>query len=246
MSSSQNPSEGIFPARRGAPRRSEVFERLQLLNLFQGLSKGEFSHITRKVQLNFRRTGSHEKIAVQGSPCDSLTCLLAGPYEVRTERPELGLSIVERMEQPMVIELEALFGMRTQYARSYVAAGEANRVLQIAKGDLRDVLLEFPTIRFNFLNEICLRLQRQIVATQRPTPPALAARFTRFVAAQCLRPAGEKQLFISMLRLSEELNANRLRVSGMLRELGNAGFIHVGRERLNIPSLDALIQHTGI
>ena len=57
-----------------------------------------------------------------------------------------------------------------------------------------------------------------------------------------IHPAGRKELRISMSELAQELQISRPRVSLMLRSLEVKGELKLGREKIEIPAFERLLQ----
>lgn len=218
-----------------------LFERLLLLPLFQGIGRSEFLEIAGRIRMGFQRVPRGTVIAEQDAPCDALYFVLGGEIEARKISDNRHYTLLEWFTQPTVIQLDSLFGMRTRYSRTYTATTTL-QLLQVDKAAVRDILFYYPTFRINYLNMLSTQVQQAHQALGKAYPQALQARFVAFLQERCLRPAGKKELRIKMEDLAEELLVSRLKASTLLNEMSQKQMLELHRGRIVVPMLEHLIQ----
>ncbi len=222
--------------------RNPFFERLLLLPLFQGIGREEFWEIAERIRIGFQKLPGGAVIAGQDSSCEMLQFVLSGEVCVRQTSDDYAYMLSEYFAQPMVVQPEALFGMRTRYTRTFLAS-TATELLKIEKSAVRDILFYYPTFRINYLNMVSTQMQQATRLLWRSFPEKLHYRFVRFMAVRCLKPAGRKVLKIKMTQLAAELNATRLGVSNMLHDLQERGLLEIHRGHIVINSFERLMQY---
>ncbi len=218
-----------------------LFEKLLCLPLFQGIGRGEFRDIVKRVRPSFQTLRRGKVLADQDEVCTELIFVLNGKVCVQKESDNHDYVLSEWLDQPFVVQPDVLFGLRTRYTRKYTLCSNAE-VLRIDKASVRDVLFDYPTFRINYLNLLSMQNQQAAHLLWRTLPDALDVRFARFLVARALRPAGRKELKIKMTQLSRELLEPRLKVSRMLHRFADAGLLEIGRGGVAIESLELLIQ----
>ena len=224
--------------------KSVFFERLLLLPLFQGIGKTEFWEIAERIRIGFQKLSREALIVEQDTPCDVLHFILSGNICVRQTSNEHTYILYEYFDQPMVIQPEARFGLRTRYTRTF-STTSSTELLKVEKAAVRDILFYYPTFRINYLNMVSTQMQQASLLLWRATPNHLNNRFVRFLINRSLRPAGHKVLKIKMEQLAWELNETRLNVSRMLHDLQDKKLVEMRRGNIVIPSFEALIQNYG-
>lgn len=219
--------------------KPDFFERLLLLPLFQGIGRNEFLEIAERIRIGFQKKAKNTEFISQGSICDSLYFVLDGELCVHRVSDNRNYALLEWMNQPMVIQPECLFGLRTRYSRSFQATGIVH-LFELEKPAVRDILFNYPTFRINYLNLVSTQMQQAASFLWKRVPQTVEERFVHFLRARSLRPAGRKELRIEMIPLSEELGTTRLNVSKMLKGLRDSGLIEMKRGRIIVPSFENL------
>lgn len=213
---------------------------LLLLPLLQGLSRKEFLQIAGRVRFNFRSCKRGETIVREDQPCRSLLIVTSGEL-CATRRSDGGDYVLQEwMPAPYVLQPEALFGWRTHYTRSFLAATDLN-LLEIDKDAVRDELFLYPSFCISFLNQICYTAQRREKALWRIHDDDLRGRFSHFLLQRCLHPSGRKALKIRKEDLAVHLDSSIRHVTPFLRTLQDEGLLVSTRGLLTIPSLERLI-----
>ncbi len=219
----------------------DLFPILLELPLFQGISYSDFLEIADHVRLSQRKEKKGVIIAEQGDSCNNLFFIMSGRVVSVRESDCHRFKLTEELPTPTIIQPEALFGLRTRYSRSYITL-ENVHLIEISKAVLRDVLILYPTFRINFFNTLSTQVQQREAKLWRKNPSDLQNRFRTFLLARVERPAGKKELHITMDTLAEELNTTRLNVSKMLSVLQESGLIEAHRGKIEIPSFSRFIQ----
>lgn len=179
-------------------------------------------------------------LAESGSLCDSLLFVMKGTVCATLSGDSNQYKLHEWLSSPVVIQPENLFGLTTVYTRMFHAADELQYFV-ISKGDIRDVLFEYPTFRINYLNMLSRQCQQQSRHLWRKQSQSLHERFVHYIQQRSIHPAGHKQLQIRMDDLAESLLATRLRVSQMLHDFQKQGLLVTLRGRIDIPRFERLI-----
>ena len=220
----------------------KIFERLQSLPLFQGLSHADLSAIVETTRFDFRTIAAGQTIVNADTPCTHLFIVMNGHVEVTTRSDNRSYSLSEQLAAPLQLELERLFGLRQSYTRT-VKALEECQVLVIEKQAVMRISAEHLIVRINLLNTMATNSQRSQRQPWRPSPETLAGRIVRFVEQHALRPAGPKTLSIKMQQLAYELNDSRIDVSTALHELHDRGLVSLGRGHIFFPALEEALRN---
>lgn len=220
--------------------KTNFFDRLLLLPLFQGIGRNEFFEIAERIRIGFQRIPAGELFIRQDAPCDKLYFVLTGEMQVRHQSDNKNYILSENLNIPMVLQPENLFGLRTRFTHTFQALTNL-QVLRIEKAAVRDILFFYPTFRINYLNMVSTQVQYASRNIRKQCPADLENRFVSFLSTRCLRLAGHKELKIKMTQLAEELLATRLCVSRMLNSLEQRQLICLHRERIEIPLFENLI-----
>lgn len=205
------------------------------------MGKSEFWKIAEKVRFDFRKYPSGSTIVEQGDTCTHLIFIINGHVQAIRRSDHYNYTLHEWLPSPTVLQPANLFGLTTRYTRAYQADGEV-QALRVEKRAVCDVLLNYSTFRYNYLNLLSLQMQQTERRLWAPLPPDLTRRFVVFLAERCERIAGRKELDIKMEQLADELDATRLNVSRMLNNLQAQNLIVLKRERILLPVFQNLLQ----
>ena len=216
------------------------YPRLLQLPLFQGIGRGDFWEIAEQVRIAFHRLEAGKVLVRSGDPCRSLIFVMKGTLCAQRSDERHRYTFIEYLNQPMVVQPECLFGLSTQYTRTFTVV-ENIQYFEIQKEDVRDVLFNYETFRINYLNLLSRYTQYATRRLWKSASESINERFQHFVQARAMYPAGRKELHIRMEDLADELLATRLRVSDLLRQLQSEGLIISRRGRIEIPALEKLL-----
>lgn len=217
-----------------------IFQRLVQTPIFQGMSNDDLSHVVSYVKFDFYRVAAGETIVVEGELSNQLLLISTGDISVKHTAADHGYSITEYFRAPCQVQPERLFGRMPYYASTVKALTDVN-VIALPKAELLSLCADFLVVRLNMLNILSTTIQRLDSFPWQAHHSNLEEAFIAFVCHRCLRPAGRKNINIKMIRLAYELDATRLRISRMLRQLRSRGLIDYSRGQIIIPSLERLI-----
>ena len=216
------------------------YPRLLQLPLFQGIGRGDFWEIAELVRIAFHRLEAGKVLVREGDPCHSLIFVMRGTLCAQRSDDRHRYTFLEYLNQPMVVQAECLFGLSTQYTRTFTVT-EDIQYFEIKKEDVRDVLFDYETFRINYLNLLSRYTQYTSRRLWRCQPDSIIERFNQFIQARAMYPAGRKELLIRMEDLAEELLTTRLRVSESLHQLQSQGLVLTHRGRIEIPALEKML-----
>lgn len=221
---------------------SQPYSKLQLLPLFQGMSNDDLTLLVGRTKLDFRKVSSQDVIVKADQPCQQLLFLIDGEVEVEGASLNRHYIITETMHAPIAIQPERLFGLEQHYNRTFTAITPCN-ILSISKQEVLRLLEEHMIFRFNLLNITAACVHRHERRLWQLSVGDLGQHITRFIAARCIRPAGEKHIRIKMNDLAMELGCSRLEVSKALHKLQDAGLLSISRNFIHIPHFEQLLKH---
>ena len=216
-----------------------MYESLMCLPYFQGMSKDEITAILDKVKLVFNRHADGERIAVQGSPCNSLTLLVRGKLTSKCVAPDGRYTLTEELTTPFAFEPYSLFGLSPTYRSSYFANGECD-TLTIEKSYLFNELSRYNIFIMNLMNLLCQRAQLKNAQIWNARQLPLPEKIVEFIAIRSESQEGCKTLQIKMDDLADILGETRINVSRALNLLQKNGLIELRRKEIHIPSFKQL------
>lgn len=220
-----------------------MFETLLELPLFQGLGKDDLTQIIETVKFNFTTFEQNRTIARQNETCNQLLFLLKGSLEVSTRSDDRKFTLVERIQAPAVLQVEALYGIYPCFTHTYTTQTEAC-ILSVEKQAVNHVFMSYEVFRINILNLLSTQIFKNQRQLWHPASEDLKKRIVDFVLSKAIYPAGEKNLLIKMEDLAEQLNVTRINVSRTLNEMQQNGEILLKRKAIIIPALEKLTQKT--
>ncbi|EJX04911.1 transcription regulator, CRP family [gut metagenome] len=217
-----------------------MFDTLLQLPLFQGLCHEDFTKILDKVKLHFDKHKPGEMFIDSGDSCNQLCFLIKGKISMVTQSKGDIYTVFERIEAPYVIEPQALFGMKTLYASSYIAHTEAHTV-NISKHFILNELFKYEIFRLNYMNIVSNRAQNLHAQLWEHPTEDLKEKIIRFFVQHCEKLKGEKIFKIKMDDLARYVDNSRLNTSKKLNEMQKEGLIELHRKEILISNLQALI-----
>ena len=219
---------------------NKLYDILLALPLFLGMSRNDLHQAAGKTRFDFMKTPAEENIVGEGEPCKHLFFLLTGTVTVWTEADDHGYRVVESLTAPEIFQPECIFGLSQRFTHTYIAQTDCS-IMRLEKKDILKLSELFDIFRINLLNLISAQTQKMSKKFLRVPPKSLEERIVRFLEAHCIRPAGEKDFYIKMTRIGEELNDSRLDVSRALNNLKKEGLLQLHRGRIHISAMEKLI-----
>ena len=219
----------------------QIFEKLLMLPLFQGMSSTDLTSVAGKTKFAFHRVAKGKKVVSEGDQCQNLFFLLEGSLQVTSWADDNSYSMVEEMIAPDVIQPERIFGLTQRYSKTFTALTEC-RLIGISKAEVLRLSEEHMIFQLNLLNIISTQSQRITHQPWRVRPQGIRNKIIRFVETHSMRPAGEKTLYIKMETLATLIAESRLNVSKELNAMHQEGLINITRGIIHIPALEKLMK----
>lgn len=219
----------------------QIFEKLLMLPLFQGMSSTDLTSVAGKTKFAFHRVAKGKKVVSEGDQCQNLFFLLEGSLQVTSWADDNSYSMVEEMTAPDVIQPERIFGLTQRYTKTFTALTEC-RLIGISKAEVLRLSEEHMIFQLNLLNIISTQSQRITHQPWRVRPQGIRNKIIRFVETHSMRPAGEKTLYIKMETLATLIAESRLNVSKELNAMHQEGLINITRGIIHIPALEKLMK----
>lgn len=211
------------------------------LPLFQGIGKSELIRFSASVPHQLKRFAKGERLAEQDRKCQQLILTIQGTLQMCTRSDNNRFAFSERLQSPVLLQPEALYGITTHYTHSYTALTETH-ALVIPKEGVTQLFSHFEVFRLNFINLLSTFIYRQGRWLWHNLSGDAEKRIINFIHAHSIYPAGEKLLEISMEDLGSQINESRMNVSDALKHLQQAGLLSLKRRKIIIPALEKLIQ----
>ena len=219
----------------------EIYDRLLQFTLFQGMSLADLMQVAGHTKFGFSKLVSGKRLVREGDPCTHLIFLTSGTLRVDTLSDDYTCRVSETVSAPYIIQPERIFGVNQRYTSSFRAETPCNLITI----DKQEVLLLLETqlvFRLNMLSLMAAEVQRQYHHAWRSAPKTLRERIIRFFFSRCLYPAGAKTFYILMNQIAAELNDSRLDISHALNAMQADGLLTLHRGRIEIPSLERLLE----
>ena len=219
--------------------QDSVFVRLQLLPLFQGISKEELLRMLERAKFNFVTAEPGEILFECGAAATQLVYILSGNVTATRLYSE-GLQVVEEFETPMLFQPECLFGPNPTWRHTLVATTDVQMLL-ISKQDTLNHLLDFLTFRLALLNYLCGVTDKEQVFLILPTATTLSGRIIEYLSRRVTTMSGKKTFKVGMKSFATRLSTSRLAISKCLNDLERAGVLSLGRETITVNDFKQLL-----
>lgn len=219
--------------------QDSAFVRLQLLPLFQGISKDELLRMLERAKFNFVSAESGEILFERGAAATQLVYILSGRVTATRTFSE-GLQVIEDFDAPMLFQPECMFGPTPTWRHDLVANTDV-QMLQISKQDTLNHLMDFLTFRMALLNYLCGLTEKEQVALAQPTPTTLSGKIVEYLSRRATTPSGKKIFKVGMKSLATRLSTSRLAVSRSLNAFERAGVVSLGRETIMVNDFQQLL-----
>ena len=218
----------------------QIYEKLLLFPLFQGMSRDDLELVAGHTRFGFSKMNQGSTIVTEGDDCRQLLFLINGTLRVETMADDRSYMVVEQLEAPVILQPEVIFGYTQRYTHTYIAKTDVN-LITVGKDEVLRLSEDFLVFRLNLLNMFATQTQKSSRLLWQHVPVTLEDRIVRFFAQHCIYPAGPKMFHVLMNRLAEELNDSRLDVSRALNALQRDGQIVLHRGRVEIPQMERLL-----
>lgn len=139
--------------------RSTMYDTLQELPLFKGVSRDVVTSFLESTRLEFKRYMDGDLLASEGDDCRLAVCIVSGNVRITRRIHNLGLEISETRGAGHILCAERLFGRDTHYDVTVCAEGECG-VMRFSKGELTRLLQSEHVCLLNWLNLVALTSQR--------------------------------------------------------------------------------------
>ena len=218
-----------------------LYDKLLNLPLLQGLSCDDLSDVVAHSKFNFIKRGRDETIVAEGAPASHLIFVLRGSVMVSHRAADGSYSVMEELHGPLMLGLDRLFGFDQTHGGEIRSLTDCS-LLMLSKPDILQLADKYFIVRINIMNRLATNAQKLEAAVWQRYPDTILSRMQRFFRIHCLYPAGRKVVRIKMQVLADEVHESRIKVSRQLNSWQRSGLIVLGRERIEIPRLDARLQ----
>ena len=150
-------------------------------------------------------------------------------------------SVMEEFHGPLMLGFDRLFGFDQTHGGEIRSLTDCS-LLMLSKPDILQLADKYFIVRINIMNRLATNAQKLEATVWQRYPDTILRRMQRFFRIHCLYPAGRKVVRIKMQVLADEVHESRIKVSRQLNSWQRSGLIVLGRERIEIPRLDALLQ----
>lgn len=217
-----------------------IYEQLLQFPLFQGMSSADLQQVAAYTKFDFRKYAAGEVVYNAGDVCRGLCLLINGDVSITAVSDDRQFTMEERMSAPYMAQLERLFGFNSTFSNTMRALTDVN-VMLIDKQEVNIMAEHYLVLRLNFINLMSYRVQRLWARRWHQQPATLDQRIVRYLVDHCERPAGPKNIKVTMNYLAHELNDSRLDVSRALNRLQKQGLISLHRGGLTVAAMEKLI-----
>lgn len=220
----------------------QIYKQLLQFPLFQGMSHDDLQQVAAYTKLDFRKYVAGDTVYNAGDVCRHLYLLINGEVNIISMSDDCQFTVEERMSAPYMAQLERLFGFNSIFSNTMRALTDLN-VLLIEKQELNIMSEQYLVFRLNQINLLSYKAQRLWARRWHQQPATLEQRIVRYLVDHCERPAGFKNIKVTMNYLAQELNDSRLDVSRALNRLQQQGLITLHRGGLTVAAMEKLMGH---
>lgn len=140
---------------------NSMYETLQTLPLFKGVSADKISEIIGKTRFHFMSYNDGETIIEAGDMCTHIRSVVSGSVRMTITNHDNRFRISQTIDAPEVIYPDYFFGKTTTYPGTVKAIGNTG-ILQIDKADYMKIINSDPVFTFNFLNILSMNAQLSV------------------------------------------------------------------------------------
>lgn len=210
---------------------NSMYNSLLQIPLFQGISTTDLTEILEKVKIHFKKVSKGETFIREGEKCENIVFVINGSIESIFTGKNSKLIFKEKYLNTQIIEPYSLFGVQTQYTKSYCALTETDLVY-IEKKYFLPQFRQYDIFNINILNLLCSRIQasnNKILLCNAYTPEEkileLFARLSDF-------RSGEKVMQIKMEDLAKLIGETRLTTSKALNAMRDKNILSLKRKEI--------------
>jgi CRP-like cAMP-binding protein len=214
-------------------------EIIAQLPIFMGLSEKEIAEIASNVPFAQHHHKKGATIIDAESVCNELIIVTSGTMDCETESDDNSYRLVENLHAIHTLEPDKLYGLEQRYRSAYRATSPCESIA-IAKEKFHELIDKYLIVRLNYMNMICRKAQKLEHNPWKACSSDMKQRIAKFVKDRSQHPAGSKKLFITMVRLANEMGCSRLEISAALNELADLERIILKRGIIEIPALQLL------
>lgn len=208
-----------------------MYNSLLQIPLFQGISTTDLTEILEKVKIHFKKVSKGETFIREGEKCENIVFVINGSIESIFTGKNSKLIFKEKYLNTQIIEPYSLFGVQTQYTKSYCALTETDLVY-IEKKYFLPQFRQYDIFNINILNLLCSRIQasnNKILLCNAYTPEEkileLFAKLSDF-------RSGEKVMQIKMEDLAKLIGETRLTTSKALNAMRDKNILSLKRKEI--------------
>lgn len=220
----------------------QIYKQLLQFPLFQGMSHDDLQQVAAYTKLDFRKYVAGDTVYNAGDVCRHLYLLINGEVNIISMSDDCQFTVEERMSAPYMAQLERLFGFNSIFSNTMRALTDLN-VLLIEKQELNIMSEQYLVFRLNQINLLSYKAQRLWARRWHQQPATLDQRIVRYLVDHCERPAGFKNIKVTMNYLAQELNDSRLDVSRALNRLQQQGLITLHRGGMEVAAMEKLMSY---
>lgn len=210
---------------------NSMYNSLLQIPLFQGISTTDLTEILEKVKIHFKKVSKGETFIREGEKCENIVFVINGSIESIFTGKNSKLVFKEKYLNTQIIEPYSLFGVQTQYTKSYCALTETDLVY-IEKKYFLPQFRQYDIFNINILNLLCSRIQasnNKILLCNAYTPEEkileLFAKLSDF-------RSGEKVMQIKMEDLAKLIGETRLTTSKALNAMRVKNILSLKRKEI--------------
>lgn len=210
---------------------NSMYNNLLQIPIFQGISTTDLTEILEKVKIHFKKVSKGETFIKEGDKCENIVFVINGSIESIFTGKNSKLIFKEKYQTTQIIEPYSLFGVQTQYTKSYCALTETDLVY-IEKKYFLPQFRQYDIFNINILNLLCSRIQasnNKILLCNAFTPEEkileLFAKLSDF-------RSGEKIMQIKMEDLARLIGETRLTTSKALNAMRDKNILSLKRKEI--------------
>lgn len=218
----------------------KMYEKMQLLPLFQGMSLADFSGILQTLKLDFEQYDEGDVIIQQGEPFEYLIYVLSGELDIELHCTHPSMIVAERCDRvPYVIEPYNLFSVKRNSERTYTFRTKGS-TFKIHKTVFTQKLMSNPIIKSNMINYTSNLLRKMNDRSTIVVPMTVEEKIINLISQMCKIPDGRKDIRVKMDEMADCIQETRLNVSKVLNQWNDEGKITLRRSGFEIMNLGDL------